>query len=109
MGTHSPRKQVQGWLRMVARLQVIDPSHKVDYRCMVTREATRLPVIDNRDTAMEWAEEADKILVARKGNVSGDLQQESQTAFGFWLSPIECLEPDVDIDRHPSHPERYWK
>lgn len=73
------------------------------------RDATRLPVINNRDTAMEWVEEADKILLARKGNVSRDLQQGSQTAFGFWLFPIECLEPDLDIDRHPSHPERYWK
>lgn len=109
MGTHSPRKQVQGWLRMLARLQVIDPSHKVDYRCMVAREATRLPVINNRDTALEWVEETDKMLVARKGNDFRDLHQESRTAFGFWLFPIECLEPNLDIDRHPSHPERYWQ
>lgn len=35
-----------------------------------------------------------------------DLWEENQAAYGFWQFPIECLDPDLGIDRDSSYLER---
>jgi hypothetical protein len=49
----------------------------------------------------------DNKAMSRKG-VNSDLGHNSlgKLAFGFWQFPIECLDPDLGIDRDPSHPEQ---
>ncbi|KAL6913601.1 hypothetical protein FSST1_011361 [Fusarium sambucinum] len=108
-GPKDPRMEFHGWFSVLDQLG-IKHDHKVDYRYGMCHEdySSKGRFGQDRDAAAEWVrkdEESFQSNMKEKCNTKGlkypppesqSLEQVPQQAIGFWLFPLESLEPLAD-------------